>query len=363
MIKYTYHISQVQSVMVVVLLVLLSSTLLATNNFLHLRGRVVENEKPIPNARVIIWENDSVVYELRTNLLGGFSLYVPFNREYLFSFSHKSLLNKKVFINTHTAVEPDPSNYYQFHFEVELLEAANISNDEIYEYPVAMVFYNSQQDDFDYYRANLPMGPGRDFTREDNLLMVDLPGGITEPGFLDLASVAGDTTKVLLAHDVSLHTDAPKAGTVVAEATVSAPAKSDDHVADEKMLSPCSQELSNRVFIIQENPFHDFSNFLDSSEELNFEDKVFFSIQLLATAKAVPDGFFNKITRQMPLLEILHYYDNEDGLDKYMAGVFADMDSTMHHYRLLRNQGYEGYIVAFYNKQRVRVKVAQQYAK
>jgi hypothetical protein len=48
---------------------------------------------------------------------------------------------------------------------------------------------------------------------------------------------------------------------------------------------------------------------------VDFKGQLFFSVQLLATNKIVPLGYFNKIVQTMPNPEILKYTDMENSYE------------------------------------------------
>jgi len=69
-----------------------------SSNYVEIKGWVIKNNKPLSNADIIILENDTIVHQIKSNFSGAFSLIVPFQKEYIFAFSKKDLITKKVFI-------------------------------------------------------------------------------------------------------------------------------------------------------------------------------------------------------------------------------------------------------------------------
>jgi len=102
----------------------------------------------------------------------------------------------------------------------------------------------------------------------------------------------------------------------------------------------------------------DFKNYYTPEIKPDFSGDIFFSIQILATKKKAPECFFCKIQESLPDKEIYHYYD-KDSLDKFIVGAYQNLDTTLQNFWQIRRLGYEAYVVAFHNKQRIRVKEAQ----
>jgi hypothetical protein len=342
------------------------------NDFLNMRGRVLYNEKPLRRANISVWENDTIAYTLKTNFWGKFSVYVPFQREFIFTFSHKNLISKKLFINTITPNEPDPEKYYIYRFEVELIENSPDVYREFFNFPIAMLFFDTKTADFNYYRANTSTNTdmslfasvgditfesqerifGREILEQETRLpLADQqtpapnPGVEQQPDSLFLA-----TTSSSIPGYITQPTDETTKDYIE-------PVKPGPDVNKNNTLQPLE---GNKVLGFTETPFNEFFNYKNPDQEVDFKGQVFFSVQLVATAKNIPASFFNKITQKSPQLEILKYTDANDGLDKYIAGVYDNLNTTIDYYRLLRSMGYEGYIVAFYNNQRVKVSYAQE---
>jgi hypothetical protein len=342
------------------------------NNFLHLRGRVIYNEKPLRRANISVWENDSIAYTLKTNFRGNFSVYVPFQSEFIFTFSYKDLISKRLFINTITPFEPDPEQYYTYSFEVELIENSPDVYREFFNFPIAMLFFDSKTADFNYYRANTSINTDMNLFASVGDITFESQESLIGREMLEqeiLFPLADQETPAPIS-GVEQHSDSllltstnssiPDNITKLSDQAISATVEPVTPIPEVNSNTTLQQLDENENVGYTDKSFNEFFNYKNPDQEVDFKEKVFFSVQLVATKRKIPDDFFNKITQKSPSLEILRYTDANDGLDKYIAGVFDNLDTTIEHYRLLRSMGYEGYIVAFYNNQRVKVSYAQE---
>jgi hypothetical protein len=370
----------------------IASTTALSSNYVEIKGWVIKDNKPLANAEIVILENDSIVYQLKSGFSGGFSLIVPFQKEYIFAFSKKDLITKKVFIYTKTHSYIDPNNYYDFHFEVELFEDGPLINRDFFNYPVSMVFYDENIDEFNYFKANMDQLASGDKNIFRDLLEKDFQ---YPESFLNYVQSIMDEEKLrieksnqqpLVQHEQEndyatilnpepesdINTDISVSNPIEIVTNKSVTSVSDAIMEDSIPESKNSLAINSSIIESQrteeQNPpssvdFHssttiDFKNYYNPENTPDFSNDVFFSIQILATKKKVPDCFFCKIQESLPEKEIYYYHD-KDSLDKFIVGVYYDLNTTLQNFWPIRRLGYEAYVVAFHKKERIRVKEAQ----
>lgn len=359
-----------------------------TSNFVEIKGWVIKDDKPLANADIVITENDTVVYQLKSGFSGGFSLIVPFQKEYIFAFSKKDLITKKVFIYTKTPSDIDPNNFYDFHFEVELFEDNPFINRDFFNYPVSMVFYDEKIDEFNYFKANMDQLASGDKNIFRELLEKDFQ---YPESFLNYVQTIMDEEKIRIEkanqqplalneqeHDAEITNFPESEPEISAEISASDlidtldnnPVKSnleiflsDSLPAGNKTIvihhsTDAPQNYDNPAMVNPSSDPIDFKNYYTPDITLDFSGEVFFSIQILATKKKVPECFFCNIQESLPEKEIYYYHD-KDSLDKFIVGVYDDLDITLKNFWQIRRLGYEAYVVAFHNKERIRVKEAR----
>lgn len=348
----------------------------STGEFLHVRGWVISNERPLANAILTIYENDSVVHRQRTGLRGTFYYNVPFNKEYVFSFTKDELVAKKLFFNTHTGNAHDPERHYHFEFEVELLEDRTYIFSDFYNNPLATIFYDNIHGQFDHVRyciddyivsSQIVSRQSAGLRGHSPSFLLSHTGGIAQLmknlDILEANSFMQRPPSDLLANSdiVSQVSAAPGRTETVArpEETVARIEKTETTSKPDKpeirIVQDISSDYADPEPEIRSITFFSMS---DSGKERIPDSSVFLSVQILATKKYIPKGFFDVINSEMADSEILYYHDT-DNLDKYIMGVFQGMDDTLEKFWKLRSLGYEAYIVAFKDEQRVRVSEAR----
>ncbi len=357
--------------------------IVSPRNYLHLTGWVIKDNKPLSNADITIWENDSLIYQLKSNFLGEFSLYIPFQKEYIIAFEKKGLIRKKVLIDTKTPTDPDPLFYYFFQFELELYDDGPYARKEFFNEPVAIVFYDTAMADFDHYKNTVRVFSTmtKDVLRDSAGVPFKYPAEFfdyvqalaDQPNRIHLITDTPPTTlsdPEIHSNDTVLITTISTANNaILSEQNSTAPVKQRPQSVPEnqeyqQLAENSASENTHRTISSKQIPtslsFH-FHNYRNPSEKLDFKGKVFFSVQLLATAANVPKNFFDPIIRSLPSEIIIHYKD-QDELDKYIVGVYDNMTMTMAKFRQLRELGYECYIVAFNNNKRISVKEALSFS-
>ena len=334
----------------------------SAGEFLHVRGWVISNERPLSNAVLTVYENDSVVHRQRTGLRGTFYYNVPFNKEYIFSFTKDDLIAKKLYFNTHTGSAHDPERHYHFEFEVELLEDRTYIFSDFFNNPLAIIFYDSIHRQFDHVRYCIDdyIVNSQIVSRQSSVL-----SGYS-PSFL--LSHSGGVAQLVRNLDMLAANNfmQPPPNNLLADAEVERPVSSSAEISEvtsESMNSDIADRKPQNILSNITNPSPEsqsitFFSLSDPGQEKIPESSVFFSVQVLATKKYIPRGFFDAINREMADSEILYYHDT-DNLDKYIMGVFIRMDDTLEKFWKLRSLGYDAYIVAFQDEQRVRVSEAR----
>jgi hypothetical protein len=346
-----------------------------SDNFLLIRGWVIHNERPVPRAVITVYEGDSVVYSLRANARGRFNLYMPFQKEFVFSFSKEGYVTKKIVVNTVTQHDPEPEYAYYMEVEIELFEDDPCLQTELFRFPVAIVYYDCKKADFNFYlnSINAFVAKHRPMFRDSTGVVLEGPVDFYK--YLQAATDERDGVHIL-------------SDRLIAQVPVAAVREDEEDklliVDTEESVKERSERVQDRepeqqaevfpqsvVPSTQRDPIEsdtmaqktdereitseiDFRYFFRPGQAVSTIGKHFFSVQLLATPKDVPAGYFDRIAREMPGTDVLHYIDH-DHLNKYIIGQFATMDDVINHLWQLKTLGYDTYIVAFTNNRRARV--------
>jgi peptidoglycan-associated lipoprotein len=104
---------------------------------------------------------------------------------------------------------------------------------------------------------------------------------------------------------------------------------------------------------------HSFRYLNSITKEAHFADGVEFMVQFMASAVPINPQYYRKIMDNVPNVDIIYYYDN-DRFHRYLAGSFRDFESAFTLQRTLRQLGYEIYVVAFNNGERIPVSQARK---
>ncbi|TVQ15831.1 MAG: hypothetical protein EA361_05095 [Bacteroidetes bacterium] len=100
--------------------------------------------------------------------------------------------------------------------------------------------------------------------------------------------------------------------------------------------------------------------YLNSIEkEAHFADGVEFMVQFMASNVPINPRFYRKIMNNLPHVDIIYYYDT-DRYHRYLVGSFKEFEEAFEMQRTLRNLGYEIYVVAFENGERIPVSRARR---
>ena len=109
-----------------------------------------------------------------------------------------------------------------------------------------------------------------------------------------------------------------------------------------------------------ENASRQSFRYLNSIEkEAHFAEGVEFMVQFMASHVPISPQYYRKIMQNLPDVDIIYYYDT-DRYHRYLVGSFRDFDAAFLMQRKLRELGYEIYVVAFDNGDRIPVSRARR---
>jgi outer membrane protein OmpA-like peptidoglycan-associated protein/tetratricopeptide (TPR) repeat protein len=94
-------------------------------------------------------------------------------------------------------------------------------------------------------------------------------------------------------------------------------------------------------------------------KEAYFADGVEFMVQFIASHVPISPQFYRRIMDNIPDVDIIYYYDT-DRFHRYLVGSFRDFNTAFRMQRTLRELGYEIYVVAFENGERISVSRARR---
>lgn len=94
-------------------------------------------------------------------------------------------------------------------------------------------------------------------------------------------------------------------------------------------------------------------------KEAYFADGVEFMVQFIASHVPINPQYYRRIMDNIPNVDIIYYYDT-DRFHRYLVGSFRDFDTAFRMQRTLRELGYEIYVVAFENGERISVSRARR---
>jgi outer membrane protein OmpA-like peptidoglycan-associated protein/tetratricopeptide (TPR) repeat protein len=110
---------------------------------------------------------------------------------------------------------------------------------------------------------------------------------------------------------------------------------------------------------LQDASRHSFRYLNSINKEAHFAEGIEFMVQFMAATTPMNPQYYRKILDNIPNIDIIYYYDN-DHYHRYLAGSFRDFESAFTLQRELRQLGYEIYIVAFQNGERIPVSRARR---
>ena len=319
---------------------------------MFLYGWVIQDEKPLKWATIEIWQGEEMIYQTLTNRWGQFSMEMPLYNEYVFHFSYPGLITKKVLVNTHLPEGSSAFDFHVFDFEVEIYEPFIWLHEEFFDKPVAIVFYDTYERIFDYDRQMLHI-----YNTRLEYMKAGRADWATAP-IPELSLRRGEQAgRTEITDATPPQEDTPAVGAIEEETALPVA----EYPEEAALAATDSPEETARPEPAKETPVRvalaQTPEILSVEPPADFPQGVFFSVQVLATARAVPHNFWKPLENNLPVLDI-HTYKDNDELMKYTVGTFRTLEETMKHHRLLRNLNYDTYIVAFDNGQRVRVKEA-----
>jgi outer membrane protein OmpA-like peptidoglycan-associated protein/tetratricopeptide (TPR) repeat protein len=127
----------------------------------------------------------------------------------------------------------------------------------------------------------------------------------------------------------------------------------------------------NRRAQFQSIPIQELNAFLENAsrysfrylnsiqKEAYFAEGVEFMVQFIASHVPINPQFYRSIMDNIPNVDIIYYYDT-DRFHRYLVGSFRDFNSAFLMQRTLRELGYEIYVVAFENGERIPVSRARR---
>ncbi len=127
----------------------------------------------------------------------------------------------------------------------------------------------------------------------------------------------------------------------------------------------------NRRAHFESIPFTELQAYLEASsrrsfkylnsieKDAHFAEGVEFMVQFMASNVPINPGFYRKIMDNLPHVDIIYYYDY-DRYHRYLVGSFKDFEDAYKMQRTLRKLGYEIYVVAFDNGERIPVSRARR---
>lgn len=109
-----------------------------------------------------------------------------------------------------------------------------------------------------------------------------------------------------------------------------------------------------------ENVSRNSFRYLNSIEkDAHFVTGIEYMVQFMASNVPISPQYYKKIMDNVPDVDIIYYYDN-DRYHRYLTGSFKDFNTAFEMQRTLRQLGYEIYVVAFNNGERIPVSRARR---
>lgn len=104
-------------------------------------------------------------------------------------------------------------------------------------------------------------------------------------------------------------------------------------------------------------PRHSFRYLNSLHKEAYHARGIEFMVQFAATRNPVHPQFYRRIMEAFPQADILYYYDI-DRFHRYSVGTFKDLNLAMDLHRRLRNLGFDAFVVAFRDGDRISLSEA-----
>jgi outer membrane protein OmpA-like peptidoglycan-associated protein/tetratricopeptide (TPR) repeat protein len=134
-----------------------------------------------------------------------------------------------------------------------------------------------------------------------------------------------------------------------------------------------SEHKLNRRATFESIPFEQLQAYLNEASRVSFRylnsiekdahfaEGIEYMVQFMASNVPINPQFYKKIMDNIPDVDIIYYYDT-DRYHRYLVGSFRDFDSAFEMQRKIRQLGYEIYVVAFNNGERIPVSRARRLA-
>ncbi|MFW5708200.1 MAG: OmpA family protein, partial [Bacteroidota bacterium] len=106
---------------------------------------------------------------------------------------------------------------------------------------------------------------------------------------------------------------------------------------------------------------HSFRYLNSIEKDAHFAEGVEFMVQFMASNVPIGPQYYKKIMDRIPDVDIIYYYDT-DRYHRYLVGSFKDFNDAFAMQRELRQLGYEIYVVAFHDGERIPVSRARRLA-
>lgn len=106
-------------------------------------------------------------------------------------------------------------------------------------------------------------------------------------------------------------------------------------------------------------PRHSFRYLNSLTKQAHYAQGIEFMVQFAATKNPVHPRYYRRIMDAIPDLDIIYYYDI-DRYHRYSLGSFRDLNSTLTIHHKLRELGYDTYIVAFRDGERISIAEANR---
>jgi outer membrane protein OmpA-like peptidoglycan-associated protein len=106
-------------------------------------------------------------------------------------------------------------------------------------------------------------------------------------------------------------------------------------------------------------PRHSFRYLNSLEKEAHYARGIEFMVQFAATRNPVHPQYYRRIMEAFPQMDILYYYDR-DRFHRYSVGTFRQLNQAMDVHRRLRELGFDAFVVAFRNGERISLSEANQ---
>lgn len=119
------------------------------NHNLIVKGKIMEGNKYLKDATVILYKNDKVLNQIDSPK-GSFEFTLSYDESYILEFSKKGYVSKKLEINTNNVSFTEGKYGYEYSFGVKLFKEQEGTDYSNFEDPVASILYCECADKFVY---------------------------------------------------------------------------------------------------------------------------------------------------------------------------------------------------------------------